>query len=184
MKCTLLSHWIFKAVEESEHEVNEMLWATRQLWSTKCIKQCKEGVQRQLPLSFKMFTYWLRTKSVDLAYVDRRKINNIHMWANRRDSGGNHCFPYQWSLMISSFTCGLYASPCARTSKLNVYHQSQMRKPTGSGVEWTECSWIIGTGYWAEVFSLIFDSSIGLSAGIQSEDSVQETMGLNPAFSR
>ena len=27
---------------------------------------------------------------------------------------------------------------------------------------------IIGTGYWVKVFSLIFDSSVGLSAGIQS----------------
>ena len=29
----------------------------------------------------------------------------------------------------------------------HVYRQSQVQKPTGSGVEWAECSLIIGTGY-------------------------------------
>ena len=38
-----------------------------------------------------------------------------------------------------------------------------MRKPNGSGVEWVECSLIIGTGCWVQVFSLILDSSVGLS---------------------
>ena len=28
----------------------------------------------------------------------------------------------------------------------HVYRQSQVRKPTGSGVEWAECSLIKGTG--------------------------------------
>ena len=49
------------------------------------------------------------------------------------------------------------------------YGQSQVLKPT-SGIEWAECSLIIGTGYWVEVFSLILDSSVGLLAGIQSFD--------------
>ena len=31
--------------------------------------------------------------------------------------------------------------------KKHVYHQSQVRKPTGSGVEWAACSLVIGTGY-------------------------------------
>ena len=48
----------------------------------------------------------------------------------------------------------------------HVYRQSQVRKPTGSEVEWAECLLIIGTG--CRVFSLILDSSVGLSAGIQS----------------
>ena len=48
-----------------------------------------------------------------------------------------------------------------------------------------ECSLIIETGCRFQVFSLILDSSVGLSAGIQSAaDLVSETMGSNPAFSR
>ena len=50
----------------------------------------------------------------------------------------------------------------------HVYRQSQVRKPTGSEVEWAECLLIIGTGCRVQVFSLILDSSVGLSAGIQS----------------
>ena len=58
--------------------------------------------------------------------------------------------------------------------------------PNGCGVEWAECSLIIGTGCRVQVFSLIIDSSVGLSAGIQSAgDLVSETlMGSNPALSR
>ena len=67
----------------------------------------------------------------------------------------------------------------------HVYHQSQVRKPTGSGVKWTECSLILGSGSRVQVFSLILDSSVGLSAGFQSAgDLVFETLGSNPAFSR
>ena len=66
-----------------------------------------------------------------------------------------------------------------------VYRQSQVRKPTGSGVKWAECSLIIGTGCRVQVFSLILDSSVGLSASIQSAgDLVSGTPGSNPAFSR
>ena len=43
-----------------------------------------------------------------------------------------------------------------------------MRKSTDSGVRWAECSLIIGTGCRVQVFSLILDSSVGLSASIQS----------------
>ena len=52
--------------------------------------------------------------------------------------------------------------------------------PNGSGVRWAECLLIIGTGCRVQVFfSLILDSSVGLSAGIQSaEDWVTE----NPGF--
>ena len=61
----------------------------------------------------------------------------------------------------------------------HVYRQSQVRKPTGSGVEWAECSLIIGTGYWVQDFSLILDSSVGLSTGIQSAgDSVPRDLGF------
>ena len=49
-----------------------------------------------------------------------------------------------------------------------VYRQSQVRMPNGCGVEWAECSLIIGTGCRVQVFSLILDSSVGLSASIQS----------------
>ena len=68
-----------------------------------------------------------------------------------------------------------------------VYRQSQVRMPNGSGVRWAECLLIIGTGCRVQVFfSLTLDSSVGLSAGIQSAgDWVSETpLGSNPAFSR
>ena len=67
-----------------------------------------------------------------------------------------------------------------------VYRQSQVRMPNGCGVEWAECSLIKGTGCRVQVFSLILDCSVGLSAGIQSAgDLVSDTlMGSNPAFSR
>ena len=68
----------------------------------------------------------------------------------------------------------------------HVYRQSQERMPNGCGVEWDECSLIIGTGCRFQVFSLILDSSVGLSAGIHfAGDLVSETLiGSNPAFSR
>ena len=54
-----------------------------------------------------------------------------------------------------------------------VYRRSQVRMPTGRGVEWAECSLIIGMGCWVQVFNFI----LGLSAGIQSAgDSVLETL--------
>ena len=66
-----------------------------------------------------------------------------------------------------------------------VYRQSQVRKSIDSGVKWDECSLIIGTGCRVQVFSLILDSSVGLSASIQSAgDLVSGTPGSNPAFSR
>ena len=51
--------------------------------------------------------------------------------------------------------------------------------------QWAECTLIIWLGYWVQVFSLILDSWVGLSAGILSAgDSVPETLGSNPAFNR
>ena len=50
-------------------------------------------------------------------------------------------------------------------------------KPNGREVKWAECSLIIGMGYWVQVFSLILNSSVCLSAGIQSaKDSVPKTL--------
>ena len=37
----------------------------------------------------------------------------------------------------------------------HVYHQSQVQKPTGSGVKWAEFSLFIGTGYWIKVLNLL-----------------------------
>ena len=68
----------------------------------------------------------------------------------------------------------------------HVYHQSQVRKSTGSGVEWAECSLIIGMGCRCrvQVLSLIIDSSVDVSAGIQSAgELIFETLASNPAFS-
>ena len=78
----------------------------------------------------------------------------------------------------SKITC-LYQNIEIDNNK-HLYCQSQVRKPTETGVEWAECSLIIhvGTGYWVQDFSLILDSSVGLPAGIQSAgDSVPETLG-------
>ena len=55
---------------------------------------------------------------------------------------------------------------CARASKsttTNMYVCMYV-----CGVEWAECSLIIGTGCRVQVLSLILDSSVGLSAGIHS----------------
>ena len=66
-----------------------------------------------------------------------------------------------------------------------VYRQSQVRRLTDSGVKWAECSLIKGAGCRVQVFSLILDSSVGLSASIQSAGNlVSGTPGSNPAFSR
>ena len=83
----------------------------------------------------------------------------------------------------------LYNSCLCQSIEINnnkyVYRQSQVRKSTDSGVKWAEYSLIIGTGCRVQVFSLILDSSVGLSASIQSAgDLVSETPGSNPAFSR
>ena len=66
-----------------------------------------------------------------------------------------------------------------------VYCQSQVRESTDSRVKWAECSLIIGTGCRVQVFSLILDGSVGLSASIQSAgDLVSGTPASNPAFCR
>ena len=64
-------------------------------------------------------------------------------------------------------------------------HNLSPLKSTDSGVKWAECSLIIGTGCRVQVFSLILDSSVDLSASIQSAgDFVSGAPGSNPAFSR
>ena len=50
----------------------------------------------------------------------------------------------------------------------HVYRHRQVPKPIGSEVKWAECSLIIGTGCWVQVFSLNLDNSVGLWLGIQS----------------
>ena len=66
-----------------------------------------------------------------------------------------------------------------------VYRQSQVLKSTDSGVKWAEWLLIIGTGCRVQVFSLILDSSVGLSACIKSAgDLVSGTPGSNPTFCR
>ena len=53
------------------------------------------------------------------------------------------------------------------------------------GVKWAECSLILGTGCRVQVFSLILDSSVGLSASIQSAgDWVSGTPVSKSAFCR
>ena len=70
-------------------------------------------------------------------------------------------------------------------NKKYVYRQREVQKSTGSVVKWAECSLIIGTSCRVQVFSLILDSSVGLSASIQSAgDMVSGTPGSNSAFSR
>ena len=73
---------------------------------------------------------------------------------------------------------------CARASKLTTTQIYITRaRWTGSGVEWADCLLIIRAGYWG--FSFIIDSSVGLSAVIQSAGNlVPETLGSNLAFGR
>ena len=66
-----------------------------------------------------------------------------------------------------------------------VYRQSHLRMPNGSGVEWVECSLITVTGCRVQLFlSMILDSSVDLSAGIQSTrySVPSDLLGSNPAF--
>ena len=85
---------------------------------------------------------------------------------------------YAW---ISNPTHSKIARLCQNieiNNNKHVYRQSQGRKPTGSKVEWADCSLIIGTGYWGQVFNLIclLDQF--------ARDSAPETLGSNLAFSR
>ena len=54
--------------------------------------------------------------------------------------------------------------------------------------QWGRVGWMLADhrdGLLSSSFSLILDSSVGLSAGIQSAgEYVSETLGSNPAFSR
>ena len=82
----------------------------------------------------------------------------------------------------------------ARASKLTTINMSvyiararcECQMAVGSGGLNACWSYNVGAGCRVPVFSLILDSSVGLSAGIQSAgDLVSETlMGSNPAFSR
>ena len=74
---------------------------------------------------------------------------------------------------------------CARASKLTTTNMyiTRARCESQLTVGSSECSLIIGTGCRVQVFSLILDSSVGLSASIQSAgDLVSGTPGSNPAF--
>ena len=68
----------------------------------------------------------------------------------------------------------------------NCYYFHWVKNKMSSSLSTDLYEVIIGTGYRVQVLSLILDSSVGLSAGIQSAgDSVPETLlGSNPAFSR
>ena len=98
--------------------------------------------------------------------------------SNPAFSGGTQLvsFPFEYRLPVPEHRIN---------NNKYVYRQSQVRKSTDSGVKWAECSLIIGTGCRVQVFSLILDSSVGLSASIQSAgDLVSGAPGSNPAFSR
>ena len=99
----------------------------------------------------------------------------------QRPSGFESCIQQRKTTCLLSIRKSL---ACARAPKLtttNMYVCMYVCM-----VEWAECFVIIGTGCWIQVLSLILDSSVGLSVGIQSAgDLVSETlMGSNPAFSR
>ena len=73
----------------------------------------------------------------------------------------------------------IYPPPSKFNNNKHVYRQSQVRKPIDSEFKWAECSLIIGTGCWVQVFSSILDSSVGLWVGIQSAgELVSETSQL------
>ena len=72
------------------------------------------------------------------------------------------------------------------TKNKHEYRQSRGRVPSGSGVEWLNAGWSEGRAVEFIFFSLILDSSVGLSAGIQSAGySVpSDPLGSNLAFIR
>ena len=85
------------------------------------------------------------------------------------------------SLNLDILSCIIMYGFLCQSIEINnnkcVYRQSQVRMPNGSGVRWADCLLIIGTGCRVQVFCLILDSSVGLSAGIRSaEDWVSETL--------
>ena len=102
---------------------------------------------------------------------------------NRFDIHSTAVFSHGYKLSLLN----KYSSECRLRINNNkyVYRQSQVRKSTDSGAKWAECSLIIGTGCRVQVFSLILDSSVGLSASIQyAGELVSGVPGSNPAFSR
>ena len=77
--------------------------------------------------------------------------------------------PWTWTKWGTMWMCGN-----RRFDRHFWVRQRQVRMPSGSWVSWAECLLIMATG--CRVFSLILDSSFGLSAGIQSAgDWVSET---------
>ena len=83
----------------------------------------------------------------------------LSLLANRclRPSGFESCLQQRKTTCLLLIRKSL---ACARASKLtktnnnkHVYRQSQVRKPTGSEVEWAECLLIIGTGCRVQVFA-------------------------------
>ena len=83
----------------------------------------------------------------------------LSLLANRclRPSGFESCLQQRKTTCLLLIRKSL---ACARASKLtktnnnkHVYRQCQVRKPTGSEVEWAECLLIIGTGCRVQVFA-------------------------------
>ena len=109
---------------------------------------------------------------IDIKDFSRKFINTFHfIWASicsdKRFSSG-HSVSWRFGSRYPRFesyiqqkktTCLLsicISLTSARASKLkkkHVYRHSQARKPTGSGVEWDECSLIIGTSCRVKVFT-------------------------------
>ena len=119
-------------------------------------------------------------------------VSEILMGSNLALSRGRQLVSFRRMLPhFAKYNCLMLNIAClCQSIEINnnkhVCRQSQVRMPNGCGVKWAECSLIIGTGCRFQVFSLILDSSVGLSVGIQSAgDLVSETlMGSNPALSR
>ena len=102
-----------------------------------------------------------------------------------RAPGSNPAFSRGTQLVSFDFNIACLCQSIEINNNKHVYRQSQVRKSTDSGAKWAECSLIIGTGCRVQVFSLILDSSVGLSESIQSAgELVSGAPGSNPAFSR
>ena len=110
----------------------------------------------------------------------------------------------KWSLAIVHCGGDIAITDC-HTGSINssppsaayMHRQSQVRKPTGSGVEWAECSLIIGTGCRVQVLLELSSLSSSFAwvqvllelSSIVSGHSVcwrfgVWDLGMNPAFSR
>ena len=172
-----------------------MLWHRQAIFNSKGDKLCSSSECRiwtrgpKHQIASRLNARW----QTDWAIEDQAK--NLNSTARPYDQrafsplGPTVSWLSHLALAINIFVVELNIACLCQSIEINnnkyVYCQSQVRKSTDSGAKWAECSLIIGTSCRVQAFSLNLDSSVGLSASIQSAgDLVSGAPGSNPAFSR